>query len=753
MSIKIICGDSLEVLKTLEENSVDSICCDPPYGLSFMGKKWDYDVPKVELWKEAIRVLKPGGHALVACGTRTQHRMAVNIEDAGFEIRDSIEFLYDANVPFQELCKTLSPEQLKLMVMALGNDSTVIYAYGSGFPKSHNLGKSVDKLQGNEREVTGDNPNHRPNSPKDNAKGDFNPNSEGNKIITKNSSPYEGWGTALKPAHENWIMARKPLSESTIAENVLRWQTGGINIDATRIPSYTNGDNSENIVLSHKLFELRGKLHTLLLSCEVGKKDCPIPSSADGYVQSWKELQDCLAYCSTCRGLYDELSPLFLKGDQVSVQQLHDVHGGISHYLQEQNGNLSGQGIDHPANLDDFLQLILLYLNDTTLYIKKQEITGWSGGKRRGNTGVTAGASNGGKQGGFNYGGGEARPTQGRFPANLILDGSDEVVGLFPESKSGNGKATTYEKEGGQWGKGKQIRNADFGDSGSASRFFKTCPYEEGEGASFAYFPKASKKERYVYLTCNCQTVKLESWPKQDQNLNEQTGGTSPEADTYDEQSEVGLFSNTSISGKKKTEKSLSDTHSITSTTSKQTTDSAISSSSMPLNTSESTEDVNLEMENGGSLAQSVKNSSKLQPTTGISPQKDGHCTGVVVPATLAGSYRKSVCVDCGSEVRHNGHPTQKPTSLMRYLVRLVTPKGGTVLDPFTGSGSTGKACVLEGFDFIGIELEADYCKIAEARINHTLSSLDKSLTDKEIEEMPQMKGTLEALDKLTIIK
>ena len=153
--MKIINGDSLIELKKLPENSVDSIVTDPPYGLKFMGKKWDYDVPKVELWKEAIRVLKPGGHALVACGTRTQHRMAVNIEDAGFEIRDSIEFLYDANIPFQELCKTLSPEQLKLMVMALGNDSTVIYAYGSGFPKSHNIGKSVDKLQGNEREVVG----------------------------------------------------------------------------------------------------------------------------------------------------------------------------------------------------------------------------------------------------------------------------------------------------------------------------------------------------------------------------------------------------------------------------------------------------------------------------------------------------------------------------------------------------------------------------------------------------------------------
>ena len=115
--MKIIKGDCLEKLKELEKNSVDSIVSDPPYGISFMGKKWDYDVPSVEVWKECLRVLKPGGHALIACGTRTQHRMAVNLEDAGFEIRD-----------------------------------IVAWVYGSGFPKSLNIGKAVDKLQGNERE-------------------------------------------------------------------------------------------------------------------------------------------------------------------------------------------------------------------------------------------------------------------------------------------------------------------------------------------------------------------------------------------------------------------------------------------------------------------------------------------------------------------------------------------------------------------------------------------------------------------------
>lgn len=112
---KIILGNCSEVMKDLEEESVDSIITDPPYGLSFMGKKWDYDVPSVEIWKECFRVLKPGGHLLSFGGTRTYHRLVVNIEDAGFEIRDMIQWIY-----------------------------------GSGFPKGQNIGKAIDKKLGKE---------------------------------------------------------------------------------------------------------------------------------------------------------------------------------------------------------------------------------------------------------------------------------------------------------------------------------------------------------------------------------------------------------------------------------------------------------------------------------------------------------------------------------------------------------------------------------------------------------------------------
>ena len=199
--INLLHGDCLEQMKTLDDNSVDAIVSDPPYGISFMSKKWDYDVPSVEVWKEAMRVLKPGGHALIACGTRTQHRMVVNIEDAGFEIRDVVSWIY-----------------------------------GSGFPKSHNISKSLDKAAGAERELvkrtrvdgkaTGYADSTFATSP--NMKRSDTP-------ATDEAKQWDGWGTALKPSCEFFTLCRKPLSESTIAKNVLRWGTGGINIDGCRV--------------------------------------------------------------------------------------------------------------------------------------------------------------------------------------------------------------------------------------------------------------------------------------------------------------------------------------------------------------------------------------------------------------------------------------------------------------------------------------------------------------------------------------
>jgi site-specific DNA-methyltransferase (adenine-specific) len=185
MKNKILQGDCLDILKTIPDESVYSIVTDPPYELGFMGKSWDNTgiAYNVDMWKECLRVLKPGGHLLAFSGTRTYHRMAVAIEDAGFEVRDMIEWVY-----------------------------------GSGFSKctvwSEGAKRNSDRL-----------------------------NKE-NDLMVENG--WQGWGRGgLKPAHEPICMARKPLAEKTVAENVLKYGTGGINIDESRVEYTSEKDKKE----------------------------------------------------------------------------------------------------------------------------------------------------------------------------------------------------------------------------------------------------------------------------------------------------------------------------------------------------------------------------------------------------------------------------------------------------------------------------------------------------------------------------
>jgi len=396
MMIELLHGDCRDVLRTLADNSIDSIVTDPPYELGFMGKSWDasgvaYDVT---VWQECLRVLKPGGHLLSFGGSRTYHRMACAIEDAGFQIRDQI-----------------------------------MWVYGSGFPKSHNISKAIDKAEGAEREVIGQKLHARKGVSLAEERsvigaGAFGEARMGNVTApaTAEAKEWDGWGTALKPAHEPIVLARKPL-DGTVANNVLTYGVGGINIDGCRVPSPDN----------------------------------------DGKV--W------------IRG-----------GDGVNAR------------------SGSKQAQDNPQ------------LNGETHTVEPNAL--------------------------------------GRFPANFIHDGSDELLELFPSVKADE----------------------------SAARFF--------------YCAKASKKDRNEGLEGFAE------WTWKDQGFRD-------------------------------------------------------------------------------------------NDSTHLSPR--------------AGAGRTS------SNANH--HPTVKPTDLMRYLCRLVTPPNGTVLDPFTGSGSTGKAAVLEGFNFIGVEQSAEYIEIAKARI------------------------------------
>ena len=418
--MNLINSDCIQAMKQMPDNSVDSIVTDPPYELGFMGKSWDSSgvAFNVEVWQEALRVLKPGGHLIAFSGSRTYHRMAVAIEDAGFEIRDQI-----------------------------------MWVYGSGFPKSMNLEKSINKMDGVEFI-------EKPASGVGfmNAEGAGGYNTTINQLeqvgdSSERAQQWQGWGTALKPAHEPMVLARKPVV-GTIANNVLIYGVGGLNIDGARVGS------------------------------EGGTK----------------------------------ASEFFPETETVTA------------YGNGLNGNKK------PTPLD-----------------------------------------------------------AGRWPANFIHDGSDEVVALFPDT----GKST-----GGRIGKKSmgdvtnvpageyQAGDPGYGDSGSAARFF--------------YCAKTSKRDR-----------------------NEGLDGF--EVKQQDESRKEG---------------------------------------------------------NPG----------------GDNPRNRG--------VNKVANY----------------HPTVKPTDLMRYLVRLVTPTNGIVLDPFMGSGSTGKACVYEGFDFIGIDMTQEYVEIAQARIEHALKDMRGTL-------------------------
>lgn len=219
MKTQLLKGDNLELLPTLADNSIDAIVTDPPYELGFMGKSWDSSgiAYKVALWAECLRVLKPGGHLIAFGGSRTYHRLACAVEDAGFEIRDQL-----------------------------------MWVYGSGFPKSLDVSKAIDKAAGAERQIvrdeitdlfgTREELRQKPAYGIGANSGVFAGHAAGamakeTLCATDKAKTWQGWGTALKPSHEPMVLARKPLGEKTVAENVLRWGTGALNIDGTRIPS------------------------------------------------------------------------------------------------------------------------------------------------------------------------------------------------------------------------------------------------------------------------------------------------------------------------------------------------------------------------------------------------------------------------------------------------------------------------------------------------------------------------------------
>jgi len=221
MTFRIIQGDNRNTLKTLADNSVDAIVTDPPYGIDFLGKSWDANTGALETYEECLRVLKPGGHILAFSAARTYHHLAITLEQAGFEIRDQI-----------------------------------MWIYSSGFPKSQDIGKSIEKSAGKMQKSTAydqDKPltptkfmkniackvcGTKSKNPK--GVGYYCGHSQTIEYQTEDGKAWAGWGTALKPAHEPIALARKPLGKNnSIARNCQQWGTGALNIDATRIEGLT----------------------------------------------------------------------------------------------------------------------------------------------------------------------------------------------------------------------------------------------------------------------------------------------------------------------------------------------------------------------------------------------------------------------------------------------------------------------------------------------------------------------------------
>lgn len=223
--VRLYLGDCIEVMAEMDADSVDAVVCDPPYGLEFMGKAWDrYAPPHFETWckswaREALRVLKPGGHLLAFGGTRTFHRLTCGIEDAGFEVRDCLSWLY-----------------------------------GSGFPKSLDVSEAIDKAAGAERPVVGERKltgtarivggirgavNGTGSERYDNAQ--MRDTLELTAPATPDAVKWQGWGTALKPAWEPCVVARKPLA-GTVAQNVLEHGTGAMNVDGCRVGHASDDD-------------------------------------------------------------------------------------------------------------------------------------------------------------------------------------------------------------------------------------------------------------------------------------------------------------------------------------------------------------------------------------------------------------------------------------------------------------------------------------------------------------------------------
>lgn len=623
-------GDCLNVLRGFPENSIDSIVTDPPYGLSFMGKKWDYDVPSVEIWQECLRVLKPGGHLLAFAGTRTQHRMAVRIEDAGFEIRDMIAWIY-----------------------------------GSGFPKSLNIGKSVNQLETNEWSKIG---KALDNIDQKSIIEIWKSNSNNVKIVETQS---------LK---NQIIVGQDTLSENFVVLNVVQ---------------NSNQENS-NLLVSfaeqnlNEVQAINTKINTALPSVEAEIRqlqDNVKSAEQQSQNQNHKSWSIFTAQCDVKEWLKENT----MVNHKVDVA-LKTLRGNKKYSNEEITSVLC-------AGLTDILKLTILSQSNTFQNLDTKSQTDFLSATNVIITEYTA--------------------------ENLISNTVAILKSKAVDKLQGNERIPTGEiKHHAQKGVAiAEERGAIGGGAfGQAKDELITKGTSEWEGWGTALKPAlepitvARKPLAEKTVAENCL-----KWGTGGINIDESRVGTEVLPEQKAGQAQIGTFerhdmvtprrvgrfpANLIHDGSEEVRECFPETKSGWTNNDKQ------KSNSMFLGEMDYT---------GNHYAANSGNASRFFYCAKASKsERNEGCEGLekeVMGMNFGGELNgdgKKVNITANK----NHHPTVKPIALMEYLVKLVTPKGGIVCDPFTGSGSTLIAAEKLGFNYIGIELNPEYIEIAQKRLS-----------------------------------
>jgi len=542
--IRLICADCLIAMSLLAENSIDSIVTDPPYGLGFMGKDWDHGIPGVHFWAEALRVAKPGAHLLAFGGTRTFHRLACAIEDAGWEIRDTICWLYGQGFPKSSRVNR-DPGFCQCAALEHNDGNT-----GHGLPQADHTDMA---------EPSGDDGLRRQDvrhlsRKSEGCRGDCLPGCDSDDVRAPSPSvvaPASSPRQADVPTHNHSLAP----SDDLAAARAHNLSQARCTVPPSSPGSHRHGNRETDI---HGHTEQSNKhAGTSESNCHRQDTDRGLSSEPPFYANYRRGFP----LCQGCgKPIVDGFGTALKPAFEPIIIARKPLDGTVAQNVQKW-----GTGA---INVDGC----------------RIGIADGHGGGSKGSSGFCGDH--------YEHDGFAPSPT-GRFPANVIHDGSDEVLAEFP--KSVDGVAVKRNR------RGKLFKPSSVGFIGKYADDAKDIGYGGGGSAArFFYCAKAARNERWFYCS-DCAAA----YPPQ---------------------------------------------------------------------------------------------------------ERSSH---------LHGHYQP----DGKEDWRHIiGHPTQKPESLMRYLCRLVTPPGGMVLDPFMGSGSTGKAAIIEGFRFIGIELDPVYGEIARARIERELT-------------------------------